>query len=67
MAEGRKEANFSQGWGVAAFITALAIGAFISAGVIKSNIYRSPRDPSAPNQARENAHESPANEGGIAH
>lgn len=40
--------NFSQGWGVAGFITALAIGAFILAGVIKKNTFHSPNDPLGP-------------------
>ena len=39
MAAGRKEANFSQGWGIATFITALAVGAFVLAGTIKSRAY----------------------------
>lgn len=37
--------NFSQGWGVAGFITALAIGAYILAGVIKKNTFHAPNDP----------------------
>ena len=40
--------NFSQGWGIAGFITALAIGAFILAGVIKKNTFHSPNDPLGP-------------------
>ncbi len=49
MAAGRKEANFSQGWGIAAFITALAVGAFVMAGTIKSRTYLPPTDPMRPN------------------
>lgn len=40
--------NFSQGWGIAGFITALAVGAFILAGVIKKNTFHSPNDPLGP-------------------
>lgn len=53
MAEGRKEANFSQGWGIAAFITALAVGAFVTAGTIKSRTYLPPTDPMRPNGGAE--------------
>jgi hypothetical protein len=47
--------NFSQGWGVAGFITALAIGAFVLAGVIKKNTFHSPNDPTGPAAAAEKA------------
>lgn len=40
--------NFSQGWGIAGFITALAIGSWVLAGVIKKNTYHSPNDPIGP-------------------
>lgn len=41
----RIEGNFSQGWPIAAFITLLAVGAFLTAGYIKSRTYHSPNDP----------------------
>ena len=53
MAERRVEGNFSQGWGVAAFIVVLAVGAFVTAGVIKSRTYHSPNDPVAPSVSAE--------------
>lgn len=53
MADGHKEANFSQGWGFATFITVLAVGAFALAGTIKSRTYIHPTDPSAPSSARQ--------------
>jgi hypothetical protein len=43
----RTEGSFSQGWPFAAFITALAVGAFITAGMIKKATYRSPNDVTA--------------------
>jgi hypothetical protein len=52
MAESRKDADFSQGWGTAAFIVALAVGAFVVAGTIKKNTFHAPRDPTAPSQGR---------------
>jgi hypothetical protein len=43
----RIEGNFSQGWGVAMFITLLVVGAFATAGFIHKKTYRSPRDVTA--------------------
>jgi hypothetical protein len=43
----RIEGNFSRGWGVALFITALVVGAFTTAGLIHKKTYRSPRDVTA--------------------
>ncbi len=63
MAAGRKEANFSQGWGIATFITALAVGAFVLAGTIKSRTYIHPTDPTRPNGG---ASHGPAAEHGAA-
>lgn len=63
MAERRKDANFSQGWGFAGFITALAVGAFVAAGALKSSTYLPPTDPLAPSKARAEAH-GPAAEHG---
>lgn len=48
MASRRIEGNFNQGWGVASLITLLAVAAFVTAYVIKSNTYHSPNDPTAP-------------------
>jgi hypothetical protein len=46
MAERRRiEGNFDQGWPFAIFITALAIGLFALAGVIKKNTFQDPTDP----------------------
>ena len=53
MADRRIEGNFSQGWGVAAFITLLAVGAFAAAGVYKKNSFHSPNDVSAPSSSSE--------------
>jgi hypothetical protein len=44
----RIEGNFSQGWGMALFITLLVVGAFVTAGLIHKRTYRSPRDVTAP-------------------
>jgi hypothetical protein len=43
----RIEGNFSQGWPVALFITALVAGAFFTAGMIHKKTFRSPRDVTA--------------------
>jgi hypothetical protein len=71
MAAGRKEANFSQGWGIAAFVTAMAVGAFVLAGTIKSRTYVPPTDPMAPNGGSAHGpaadHAAPAGEKGAAH
>jgi hypothetical protein len=40
----RIEGNFSQGWGVAAFITLLALGAYFTAFAINRHSNRSPND-----------------------
>ncbi|MGQ0650006.1 MAG: hypothetical protein ACT4P7_20850 [Gemmatimonadaceae bacterium] len=40
--------NFSQGWGIAGFITALAVGSFLLAGFIKSRTFHSPNDALGP-------------------
>lgn len=46
MAERRRiEGNFNQGWPVAIFITALAIGLFALAGYINHETYHDPIDP----------------------
>ena len=40
--------NNAQGWGVAAFIVALALGCTFAAHYIHEKTYRSPNDPAAP-------------------
>ena len=56
--------NFSQGWGVAGLITAMAVGAFLLAGYIKSSTYRHPREQMAPGSSAAASHEAaPAAEG----
>jgi hypothetical protein len=46
-ADKRIEGNFSQGWPFALFITALAVGAFVTAGLIHKATFRSPNDVTA--------------------
>lgn len=48
MSQNTNKPDFSQGWGIAGLITAMAVGAFLLAGYIKSSTYRSPRDQTAP-------------------
>lgn len=43
----RIAANFSQGWPMAIFITALAVGSFVTAGIIHKKTFRSPNDVTA--------------------
>lgn len=43
----RIEANFSQGWPMALFITLLVVAAFVTAGTIHKKTFRPPRDTSA--------------------
>ena len=40
--------NNAQGWGIAAFIVALALGCAFTAHYIHERTYRSPNDPAAP-------------------
>jgi hypothetical protein len=58
MSNSSDKPNFSQGWGVAGFITALAIGAFILAGVIKKNTFHSPNDPTGPTPEAAASHDA---------
>ncbi len=44
----RIEGTFSHGWPMALFITALAVGAYLTAGLIHRKTFRSPNDVSAP-------------------
>jgi len=46
-APSRIEGNFSQGWPFALFITALAVGLFVTAGLIHKATFRSPNDVTA--------------------
>ena len=43
----RVEGSFSQGWPIAIFVTALAVGSFVMAGVIHNRTFRSPNDVTA--------------------
>jgi hypothetical protein len=43
----RIEGSFSQGWPIALFVTLLAVGSFVTAGVIHKRTFRSPNDVSA--------------------
>jgi hypothetical protein len=43
----RIEGSFSQGWPIALLITALAVGSFVTAGVIHRRTFRSPNDVTA--------------------
>ena len=61
MATPTETPNFSQGWPIAGFITALAIGSYLLAGYIKSTTFRSPNDPTGP--AAPAAAHAPAAEG----
>lgn len=48
MAGRRIEGNFNQGWGIAAFVTLLAVAGFVLAFTVNRRIYRSPNDVLAP-------------------
>lgn len=43
----RIEGSFSRGWPFAIFITALAVGSFVTAGLIHKRTFRSPNDVTA--------------------
>ena len=45
--------NNAQGWGIAAFIVALALGCAFTAHYIHERTYRSPNDPAAPDTTSE--------------
>jgi hypothetical protein len=51
----RIEANFSQGWPMAIFITLLVVVAFVTAGMIHKKTYRHPRDTTAEYRKEEKA------------
>lgn len=69
MAAGRKDANFSQGWGIATLVTAMAVGAFVLAGAIKSRTYVPPTDPMRPSSGEAHGpaagHDAPSGEHGA--
>ena len=44
----RIEGNFNQGWGIAAFVTLLAVAGFATAYTMKQRTYHSPNDVTAP-------------------
>jgi hypothetical protein len=48
MAGRRIEHNFNQGWGVAAFVTLLAVAGFATAFMINQRTFHSPNDVTAP-------------------
>lgn len=56
----RIEGSFSQGWPVALFITALAVGAFATAGLIHKRTFRSPNDVTAQYRKEAGAGHAPA-------
>jgi hypothetical protein len=56
MEDRRIEGNFSQGWGIAGLIVALAVASFVVAGVVKRNTYHAPTDPIGPAPAAEAQH-----------
>jgi hypothetical protein len=43
----RIEGSFSQGWPIALFVTALAVGSFVTAGLIHKRTFRAPTDVTA--------------------
>jgi len=43
----RVEGSFSQGWGFALFITALAVASFVGAGLLHRATFRTPNDVTA--------------------
>ena len=45
--------NNTQGWGVAAFIVALALGCAFTAHYVHERTFRSPNDPAAPVTTRD--------------
>ena len=55
MADRRIEGNFSQGWGVALFVSLLAVGCFVGAFMINRATHHAPTDPLAPSSARAEA------------
>jgi hypothetical protein len=56
MASRRIEGNFSQGWGIAAFITLLAVAGFVFAFTVNRSSHHSPNDVTAPVAGKAPAH-----------
>jgi hypothetical protein len=55
----RIEGSFSQGWPFAIFITALAVGSFVTAGLIHKRTFRSPNDVTAQYRKEAGAEQKP--------
>jgi hypothetical protein len=55
--------NFSQGWGIAGLITALAVSGFLFAGYLKRSTFESPNDPLAGSTGQAADHAPAASEG----
>lgn len=53
MAAGHKEANFSQGWGIAALVVVMVVVAFVAAGSIHNKTYQAPTHPLTPGSEQE--------------
>ena len=60
MAGRRIEGNFNQGWGVATFITLLALAGFVMAFTINRRTHYSPNDVTAPTGGAESHAPAPA-------
>jgi hypothetical protein len=56
MAGRRIEGNFNQGWGIAAFITLLAVAGFVTAFAVNRNTHRAPVDVMAPVSGKAESH-----------
>jgi hypothetical protein len=56
----RIEGSFSQGWPIAIFITALAVGSFVTAGLIHKRTFRAPTDVTAAYRKEKGAEHAPA-------
>ena len=56
----RIEGNFSQGWGVATFITLLAAAGFVTAFMVNRRTHYSPNDITAPVSGAESHAPAPA-------
>lgn len=53
----RVEGSFSRGWPMALFITALAVAAFVGAGMLHKSTFRSPNDVTADYRKQDSGHE----------
>ncbi|HUQ81684.1 MAG TPA: hypothetical protein VM076_11120 [Gemmatimonadaceae bacterium] len=63
----RIEGSFSQGWPVAIFITALAVGSFALAGFIHKRTFRSPNDVTAQYRKEKSGEHGAAEPAGAEH